>query len=134
VEYLLDTNICIAIINRRPGVLWDRLRKHSPEAIKVSVITVAELQYGADKSQAVEKNHKALNKFLAPLTIVDFDRQCVTAYGKIRAALARAGKPIGPLDTLIAAQAITHGLILITNNVQEFSRIPELSLENWLQE
>lgn len=132
--YLLDTNVCIAIINRRPGAIWERLRQHSPEQIKISVISVAELQYGAEKSQAVEKNHKALNKFLAPLTIVDFDCNCVSAYGKIRAALARAGKPIGPLDTLIAAQAITHGLILITNNVQEFSRIPELTLENWLRE
>jgi len=133
VAYLLDTNVCIAIIKRQPEVVFERLRQHKPEELKISVISVAELQYGVDKSQAVEKNHKALTKFLAPLTIVDFDRICVTAYGKIRAALARAGTPIGPLDTLIAAQAITHGLILITNNVQEFSRIPELTLENWLR-
>ncbi len=132
--YLLDTNICIALIKRQPAAVCERLRKLSPAEIRVSVISVAELQYGADKSQAVEKNHKALSKFLAPFTLVNFDHNCVKAYGKIRADLARAGTPIGPLDTLIAAQAVTHGFVLVSNNVQEFARIPEITLEDWLCE
>lgn len=129
---LLDSNICIALINRKSGAVGERLRRLNPDEIKVSAITVAELRYGADKSQAPARNHRALDGFLAPFGIIDFDERCALAYGKIRSNLARAGTPIGPLDTLIAAQAMAYGLILVTNNLKEFQRIADLTLEDWL--
>ena len=131
-NYLLDTNICIALINQKSARVLRRLNQLNPGDIGISAITLAELRYGADKSQAATRNHQALDRFLLPLEVVPFDELSAVAYGKIRADLARKGTPIGPLDTLISAQALALGVTLVTNNVREFKRIKELAIENWL--
>lgn len=130
--YFLDTNICIVLIKNRSESVRKCLRQYNPDDIKISAVTVAELRYGADKSQAPERNHAALTNFLAPFEIIDFDQRCAIVYGQIRSTLAKAGTPIGPLDTLIAAQTVAHGLILVTNNANEFGRVPHLTMEDWL--
>jgi len=99
----------------------------------VSSITVAELEYGAYKSQRREQNRAALNQFLIPLEILPFDETATQTYGKIRAELERRGIVIGSMDMLIASQAMSLGLTLVTNNVREFSQIPDLTLENWVE-
>jgi len=130
-KYLLDTNICIYIINSQSEQLAKKLKTYDIEQFTVSSVSVAELRYGIAKSQATEKNNLALDQFLLPLEIVNFDNNAAMSYGKLRAQLETKGKPIGPLDTLIAAQALAHELTLITNNTREFSRIDGLKIENW---
>jgi len=130
-EFLLDTNICIYIIKKNPIVVFDKFRSLSVGSIGISSITLAELQFGIMKSSNPEKNQEALDKFLTPLEILDFDFNATIEYGNIRAYLEKNGIPIGPLDTLIAAHAKSLDLILITNNVREFERIPNLKIENW---
>lgn len=98
----------------------------------ISTITVAELEFGVEKSKFANRNRQALAQFLLPLTIVDFDRAAATTYGSLRATLEKHGTPIGSLDTLIAAQALSLQSILVTNNLKEFSRIPDLKLDNWV--
>ena len=129
---LLDTNICIYLIKRRPAQVIERFKAFAYGEIGVSAITVAELQYGVEKSQRREENRAALTQFLLPLVIVDFDDRAAIAYGEIRAALESMGRPIGSLDMLIAAQAASLNVALITNNVGEFSRVPGLVSENWV--
>lgn len=130
--YLLDTNICIYIIKKRPSEVFERFNNLRPGDVGISTITLAELQYGAEKSSYPVKNKAALAKFLIPLEIIDFDYWSAIDYGKIRSDLERKGTPIGPLDLLIAAQAVHMGVILVTNNVREFNRIDGLSIENWV--
>jgi tRNA(fMet)-specific endonuclease VapC len=108
-----------------------RLEQLPPDDMAISAVTLAELRYGADKSDRPSQNHAALDAFLAPLSVALFDSGAADAYGKVRAALERRGTPIGPLDTLIAAHALQLGLTLVTNNVSEFARVPSLSLEDW---
>ena len=129
-EYLLDTNICIYIIKKNPLIVFDKFRSLSIGSIGISTITLAELQFGIMKSSNPEKNQEAIDKFLTPLVILDFDFNATIEYGKIRAYLEKKGTPIGPLDTLIAAHAKSQDLTLITNNVREFERIPSLKIEN----
>ena len=131
-RYLLDTNICIYLIKKRPRQVLEKFDAYSVGEIGVSSITVAELQYGVRKSQHPVKNQQALQQFLLPLAIADFDEQAAIAYGEVRAVLEAQGTPIGPLDTLIAAQAISLDVTLVTNNVREFSRVQGLGFENWL--
>jgi tRNA(fMet)-specific endonuclease VapC len=133
VNYLLDTNICIYIIKTRPRAVLATFEAHDVGEIGLSSITAAELHYGVAKSQYPRRNQDALEQFLAPLVIADFDVAAAEHYGRIRAALERRGTPIGPLDTLIAAQALSLDVILVTNNVREFSGIPALRVENWAQ-
>ncbi len=130
-EYLLDTNICIYIIKKKPAGVFEKFKSLSIGSIGISSITLAELQYGIMKSSSPEKNQEALDKFITPLEIIDFDYNATIEYGKIRADLERKGTSIGPLDTLIAAHAKSLDLILVTNNEKEFERILELKLENW---
>lgn len=130
-EYLLDTNICIYIIKKRPIGVFEKFKCLSIGSIGISSITLAELQYGIMKSSYPEKNQEALDKFITPLEIIDFDYNATIAYGKIRADLERKGTSIGPLDTLIAAHAKSLDLILVTNNEKEFERILGLKIENW---
>jgi tRNA(fMet)-specific endonuclease VapC len=130
-RYLLDTNICIYLIKERPHRVLEKFNAYSVGEIGVSSITVAELQYGVRKSQHPVKNQQALQQFLLPLVIADFDEQAAIAYGEVRAVLEAQGTPIGPLDTLIAAQAIGLDVTLVTNNVREFSRVQGLRFENW---
>jgi tRNA(fMet)-specific endonuclease VapC len=128
---LLDTNTCVFIIRNKSQLALQRLRQHATGVVGISVITLAELRYGADKSQDPIKNHAALNSFLVPLDIVEFGADAAAEYGKIRAELERRGLPIGPLDNLIAAHARCLGLTLVTNNIGEFKRVVGLSVEDW---
>jgi len=130
--YLLDTNICIYIINKSPKQLVDRIKKLKVQQVKLSSISLAELEYGVSKSSSREKNRKALIHFASAFDIVDFDDNDAEVYGLIRAKLEKKGQVIGPYDMQIAAQAITRDLILATNNTEEFARIPNLKLENWV--
>ncbi len=129
---LLDTNTCIYIIKQKPPEILQKFNAYNVGDIGISSITVAELEFGVQKSHFPEKNQQALAQFLLPLTIVDFDAAAANIYGKIRATLTKQGTPIGSLDTLIAAHALSLQVILITNNVKEFSRVPNLKLENWV--
>jgi len=132
VRYLLDTNICIYIIKKRPPEVLERLVSLDPEEVGVSSITVAELEYGVAKSSRPRQNQEALLNFLAPLQILAFDDQAAQHYGKIRAYLERKGQTIGAMDLLIAAHARSLSLTLVTNNEKEFSRVPGLTVENWV--
>jgi tRNA(fMet)-specific endonuclease VapC len=131
-HYLLDTNICIYIIKKHPIKVLNRLRKQSIGEVAVSSITLAELEYGADKSTRPEQNRNALLAFLSPLEILAFDEMAALHYGEIRAYLEKTGKIIGSMDMLIAAHARSISLTLVTNNTKEFSRVPNLRLENWV--
>jgi tRNA(fMet)-specific endonuclease VapC len=132
-KVLLDTTICVYLIKNNPPAVRERFKGFVPGDIAVSSITVAELQYGVEKSAAGEKNARALEVFLLPLEIVPFELPSALVYGKIRAELERQGKPIGGMDMLIAAQAIAHGLTLVTHNLKEFQRISGLRCETWVQ-
>lgn len=131
-EYLLDTNICIYIIKKRPINVFEKFKSLSIGSIGISSITLAELQYGIMKSSYPDRNREALDKFITPLEIVDFDYNATVEYGKIWADLERNGIPIGPLDMLIAAHARSLDLVLVTNNEKEFKRISGLKVENWI--
>ena len=131
-KFLLDTNICIYIIKQKPREVLQKFNTYRVGDIGVSSITVAELEFGVQKSQFPARNQQALTQFLLPLKIVDFDRAAAIVYGNIRAKLEKQGTPIGSLDTLIAAHAVSLDVTLITNNVKEFNRISNLQLENWV--
>ena len=128
---LLDTNICIHIINAKPPAVLARFQQYQLGDIGLSSVVAAELAFGVAKSGSV-RNRQALEMFLAPLTILPFDEDAIWAYGTLRAELERRGTPIGSLDTLIAAHALSQQATLVTNNTREFSRVPGLSLDNWL--
>ena len=130
-RYMLDTNICIYLIKRKPTTVLDHLSMHHPEEICISSITYGELLYGAYKSSFPDRNLLALQLFLATIDILPVNTTTCDTYGKIRASFEKAGIPIGPNDTWIAAQALTEGCILVTNNTKEFSRVPLLEVENW---
>lgn len=130
-KLLLDTNICIYIIKQKPAAVLQRFLEYQIGDIGISSITLSELRYGVAKSAHREKNSKALNEFIIPLEIVSYDEMAAQAYGVIRASLEKAGTPIGSMDMLIAAQAISLGIPLVTNNTREFSRIPSLDLNDW---
>ena len=131
-KYLLDTNICIYVINENPGKVLRKFAQYPVSEFGISSITHAELQYGVEKSKNKNQNQSALDEFLLPLTILPFHGQrLVACYGEIRALLESEGKTIGPLDMLIAAHALTLNLTIISNNIKEFSRIPDLKCENW---
>lgn len=128
--FLLDTNICIYIINGRSAGALQRFAGLHYGQVGISSITGAELCFGVSKS-ASARNQQALDKFLAPLEVMPFDEDAMREYGKLRAQLEACGTPIGALDLLIAAHALALGSVLVTNNLREFQRVPELRLENW---
>jgi len=130
-NYLLDTNICVLLIRQKSPQVLAKLTSHSISDIGLSALTVAELQYGVHKSNQPHQNQQALDQFLLPLTSIAFDEQDAIAYGQIRSTLEAQGLPIGAIDTLIAAQAVRYNLTLVTNNVREFARIPNLAIEDW---
>lgn len=130
---MLDTNVCIHIIRRRPQLVLRRFEDYGIEEVGVSSVTVAELRYGAEKSSRPEQNLEALGRFLLPLEILAFGGEAAAAYGRIRAVLENVGTPIGPLDTLIAAHAVSVGVTLVTNNTREFRRVPGLEVEDWTE-
>ena len=129
---MLDTNICIYIIKNKPLQVLRRFKEFDPGDLALSSITVAELTYGAYKSAQRERNLKALEDFLYPFDIVEFDADDARIYGEIRAALEKRGQVIGGLDMLIAACAMANDMILVTNNTREFQRIEGLVIENWV--
>ena len=130
--YLLDTNICIYIIKKRPAEVLQTLKRKLRKDIYISAITVAELEYGAAKSLYPEKNKIALIEFLSLFNILPFTDNDAAEYGAIRSSLEKKGQPIGSMDFLIAAQAKANDLILVTNNVREFERVDGLTIENWV--
>ncbi|WP_200762484.1 type II toxin-antitoxin system tRNA(fMet)-specific endonuclease VapC [Nitrosophilus alvini] len=129
---MLDTNICIYIIKNRPTTVLKKFKDFNIGDLAISCITVSELYYGAYKSKYTEKNLKALEDFLYPFDIIEFDENAAVEYGKIRASLEKKGLIIGGLDMLIAASAKSQGMVLVTNNTKEFSRIDNLKIENWV--
>jgi len=128
---MLDTNICIYLIKQAPPALIERFEAFPVGDIGISVITLAELEYGASKSTQPRRNLEALEQFIAPLEVAMFDRQAAVVYGRIRAVLEKKGRPIGAMDLLIAAQGLSLGVRLVTNNEREFRRVPGLRVENW---
>lgn len=130
-KYLLDTNICIYIIKKKPEKVIHQFSKVKVGEIAISSITIAELFYGAVKSSKPDENIIALQEFLLPLKRIDFSSDDALTYGKIRTELERKGKLIGSMDLLIAAIAVSRNLILITNNAKEFSRVSDIKIENW---
>lgn len=131
--YMLDTNICIYAIKNKPPKVFQTLLLHDPSEICISSVTYAELVHGVEKSVAVDKNRLALAMLLANISILDFNAEAAEEYGAIRAYLEKNGTPIGPLDMMIAGHAKSLGYTLVTNNVREFERVPELMIENWAE-
>ena len=130
-RYMLDTNICIYVILNRPSGLRERFNELS-EQLCISTITLAELHFGVEKSARVTQNRNIVEEFVARLEIQPFSVDAAAHYGQIRAALERAGQPVGLHDMLIGAHARSEGLTLVTNNRREFDRIPGLAVENWI--
>lgn len=129
--YLIDTNTCIFLKNKKPIHVLEKLRSVLNQDVCISSVTIAKMQFGVYNSQNIEKNRISLTEFLAPFQIIDFDDRDAEYFGKIRAGLKQKGELIGPYDMLIAAQALARRLILVTNNTREFRRIPELVIEDW---
>jgi tRNA(fMet)-specific endonuclease VapC len=130
-EYIFDTNICIYLIKRRSKQVVKHLESVEVGNVGISTITISELNYGVQKSDFPEKNEQALINFLMPFEILEFDYDAAYAYGKIRQKLESQGTPIGAMDMLIGAHAMSSGLTLVTNNEKEFERIEGLRIENW---
>ena len=130
-KYMLDTNICIYIIKEKPRKVINKFHTLDIGDICISAITLAELEYGVEKSNYSERNRLALVGFLSPLAILPFSERAASEYGKIRASLERKGNIIGAYDLMIGAHALAESITLVTNNIKEFERIPNLSLENW---
>lgn len=130
-KYMLDTNICIYLIKQKPPKVLKHFKSHSIGDIGISSITLAELRYGVAKSQHVEKNRQALDEFILPLEIEDFNEKAADEYGVVRADLERAGKPIVSMDLLIGAHALALGATLVTNNTREFKQVQNLKVVDW---
>lgn len=128
---LLDTNICIYIINAKPPAVLARFQQYRMGDVGMCSVVAAELAFGVAKSESV-RNRQALEMFLAPLTILPFDVSAAWIYGELRSDLERRGTPIGSMDTMIAAHALSQQAVLITNNTREFSKVPGLQLDNWV--
>jgi tRNA(fMet)-specific endonuclease VapC len=131
VRYLLDTNACIDFLTGRFPEVGERILASDPEDLCLSSVVVAELRYGADKSQRRAENHGRIDVLIGDVRCVDFDLAAAAVSGRIRAELERTGKPIGPYDLLIAAHALSLGLILVSDNLKEFRRVEGLAIENW---
>jgi len=130
-KYLIDTNICIYIMNRRPAKVIRAFKRFEPGEIGLSTITVSELRYGVAKSIQRKRNRQRLNEFISPFEILPYDEAAAEAFGDIRVQLEKSGRPIGPFDMLTAAQALSRNLVLVTNNEAEFIRVESLKVENW---
>ena len=131
--YLLDTNICIYIIKKKPIEVFEKFKQLEIGTLKISSITVAELYFGAYNSQNIEKNIETVKNFLLPFEIVDFDRKASIEYARIKADLRKKGQVIGELDMQIAGIALSNNLVLVTNNEKEFVRVSNLKIENWIK-
>jgi tRNA(fMet)-specific endonuclease VapC len=132
IQYMLDTNMCIYIIKKKPPEVLERFKRTEVSRIGISSITLSELLYGVSKSSDPERNRIALSNFTAPLEILPYDDGAAEYYGALRTGLERQGTPIGSLDMLIAAHALSLGCTLVTHNEKEFIRIPDLKIDNWV--
>ena len=130
-KYLLDTNVWVDYLNQRYPSVMDRIQSASPNDLGLSTIVLAELRFGADKSQHSARNHARLAVIAREVPLIDFDAAAATQFGRLRAALESRGGPIGPYDMLIASQSLSRDLVLVTDNVGEFGRVEGLKLENW---
>jgi len=130
-KYMLDTDTCIYVINKRPQNVFDRFRQERVGNIGLSSITLSELRYGAEKSPNPGKNLSALEDFITPLEVLEYGEQEAGEYGRICSYLESRGEPIGSMDMLIAAHAKSNGVILVTNNSREFKKVPGLPIETW---
>jgi tRNA(fMet)-specific endonuclease VapC len=130
-KYLLDTNVCVDYLTGQFPSVTAKLADLEPEDVAISAIAVAELRYGADKSSRPRGNHSRLDEWLAHVPLLDFDARAASEYGRIRCRLEAKGTPIGPNDLLIAAQALSRGATLVTDNEGEFRRVRGLRVENW---
>ena len=132
IRYLLDTNICIYLIKKHPPEVLARFQQIQLNQLHIPTITVFELYYGIEKNNSQQRNLAALEKFLAPLTVVDFSFDAAKHAAKIRNTLEKQGTPIGAYDIQIAAIALSLDMTLLTNNIREFERVDGLKLENWV--
>ena len=130
-RYLLDTDICIYIAKRRPVGVLERLERLSPGEVGMSVVTYGELCHGAAKSQHRTKSLRVLRELTELIAVLPLETSASEHYGKIRGALEQKGRPIGNNDLWIAAHALSLGVILVTNNIREFTRVPGLTSESW---
>jgi tRNA(fMet)-specific endonuclease VapC len=131
-KVMLDTNICIYLIKQQPPTVIERFLSHPVGDIGISSITAAELAFGVSKSRHEHKNRRALEQFLGPLEVAAFDHAAAWSYGRLRAQLEVKGSPIGSMDMLIAAHALSLGVRLVSNNSREFRQVPGLRLDNWV--
>jgi len=131
-RYLLDTKICIYIINKRPPEVFERFRRIKLKQLHIPTIVISELYYGIEKNQSHKRNITFLENFIAPLTVIGFSIEAAKKAAKIRNQLRKQGTPIGTYDIQIAAVAMAENMVLLTNNTKEFERINGLKLENWV--
>ena len=129
-KFMLDTNICIFTIKNRPQNVREVFKRHSGQMC-ISIVTLMELIYGAEKSSNPERNMADVEGFAARLEVLGYDPEAAAHTGQLRAELARVGKQIGPYDQMIAGHARSRGLIVVTNNGREFERVPGLRIEDW---
>jgi tRNA(fMet)-specific endonuclease VapC len=130
-RYMLDTNICIYVIKNRPAQLRERFNNIADQ-LCISVVTLAELIYGAEKSARPHENLAVVEQFCARLDVLAFAERAASHYGQLWADIERAGQPVGIHDMMIGGHARSEGLTVVTNNLREFQRMPGLRLENWL--
>lgn len=130
-RYLLDTNACVDYLTGRYPKVVSRIQESSPDELCVSSVVVAELRYGADHSSRRRTNHARIDVLIREIEPLDFDLPAAAAYGRLRARLEATGRPIGPNDMLIAAHALSQGLMVVTDNVSEFGRVKGLRVVNW---
>ena len=132
-KYLLDTNIVIYTMKNRPEAVRKQFKKHEGQ-MAISSVTLGELVFGAENSQHVDRNLEDIEEFAARLEVLSFDNKAAYHFGQIRSELYKSGRPIGPYDMMIAGHARSAGLILVTNNMKEFKRVPGLMTENWAKQ
>ena len=130
-QYMLDTNICIFLIRKKSASVLQELLKHDPADLYISTITIAELEYGCDRSADPAGNRLALTEFLSPFTLLPFDTAAARVYGTVRVRLDKAGTPIGSMDLMIAAHALSKQQTIVTNNTREFKRVDGLTIVDW---
>ncbi|MPQ70984.1 MULTISPECIES: type II toxin-antitoxin system tRNA(fMet)-specific endonuclease VapC [Pseudomonas] len=133
VRYLLDTNICIYIAKHNPPEVRERFARHRASELAMSVITLGELRFGAEKSQAKERSLAVLHQLESLIQVVPLEEGTGEHYGQIRAQLQACGRVIGNNDLWLAAHARSNGWILVSNNLREFDRVPGLQVENWIE-
>ncbi|PKY09943.1 VapC toxin family PIN domain ribonuclease [Acidithiobacillus marinus] len=133
IKYLLDTNICIYTIKNKAPEIREQFRRHHGQ-MAISTVTLMELVYGAEKSQAPERNLTEIEGFSARLEVLEYGSEAARHTGQLRAELARIGKSIGPYDQMIAGHARSLGLIIVTNNLREFERVPGLRVVDWVEQ